>query len=82
MMTSASAQNVNNIVGDVTIDVKITPDGRFRVKVFNKSYSPFDNNAAYATYKQGVGIYYRYEFDKLSEIFRRPKKKQVTVPLQ
>lgn len=82
MMTSASAQNVNNIVGDVTIDVKITPDGRFRVKVFNKSYSPFDNNAAYATYKQGVGVYYRYEFDKLSEIFRRPKKKQLTPPLQ
>lgn len=65
--TAGSTQNTNNIVGDVTIDVKITPDGRFRVKAFNKANNPFDLSSTYATYKQGVGIYYRYEFDKFSE---------------
>ncbi|MHC1775564.1 MAG: translocation/assembly module TamB domain-containing protein [Lentimicrobium sp.] len=73
--TAGSTQNANNIVGDVTIDVKITPDGRFRVKAFNKANNPFDLSSTYATYKQGVGFYYRYEFDKFSEFFRRSKKK-------
>ncbi len=75
MTTTGTTQNTNNIVGDVTIDVKITPDGRFRVKAFNKTNSPFDLSSTYATYKQGLGIYYRYEFDKFSELFRKQRKK-------
>lgn len=78
MTTSGSAQNTSNLVGDVTVDVKITPDGRFRVKAFNKANNPFDISSSYATYKQGIGIYYRYEFDKFSEIFRRTRKKTET----
>ncbi|KAF0194249.1 MAG: hypothetical protein FD166_3561, partial [Bacteroidetes bacterium] len=60
-------------------DVKITPDGRFRVKAFNKANNPFDISSSYATYRQGVGVYYRFEFDKFSEIFKRPRKKAVSV---
>jgi len=80
MTTSGTTQNANNIVGDVNIDVKITPDGRFRVKAFNKANNPFDISSTYATYKQGVGVYYKYEFDKFSELFRRQRKK--SPPLQ
>jgi hypothetical protein len=76
MYTQGTTQNTNNIVGDVVVDVKITPDGRFRVKAFNKS-NQFDiSSSYYSAYKQGIGIYYRYEFDKFSEIFNRRKKKQ------
>jgi hypothetical protein len=73
--TTSTNQNTNDIVGDVVVDVKITPDGRFRVKGFNKSQR-FDISALEDNqdrYKQGIGVYYRYEFDKLSEIFRRKK---------
>lgn len=79
MYTTATTHNTSNIVGDVVVDVKLTNDGRFRVRVFNKS-NPFDvSSTSYATnkYKQGVGIYYKYEFDKFSEIFQRRKKKPV-----
>jgi hypothetical protein len=79
MTTAGSTANTNNLVGDVTVDVKITPDGRFRVKAFNKANNPFDISSSYATYRQGVGVYYRFEFDKFSEIFRRPRKKAVSV---
>lgn len=79
MTTTGSTQNANNLVGDVIIDVKITPDGRFRIKAFNKANNPYDLSSTYATYKQGVGVYYRYEFDKFSEFFRRSKKKSPTV---
>ncbi len=74
---SSSTQNTNNIVGDVTVDVKITRDGRFRVKAYNKSNNPFEASFYNADYKQGVGVYYRYEFDRFSEIFRRQRKKAV-----
>ncbi|MFH1120993.1 MAG: translocation/assembly module TamB domain-containing protein [Bacteroidota bacterium] len=74
MTTAGSTQNTNNLVGDVTVDVKITPDGRFRVKAFNKANNPFDISSSYATYRQGVGIYYKFEFDRFSEIFRRSRK--------
>lgn len=78
VMTSGTTQNTNNIIGDVVIDVKITRDGRFRVKAYNKSNNPFEISSYNANYKQGVGIYYRYEFDRFSELFRRQRKKQHT----
>lgn len=74
MFTQGTTDNASNIVGDVMIDVKITPDGRFRVKAFNRSNQyefVIDENK----YKQGIGVYYRYEFDRFSEIFTRKKKK-------
>lgn len=74
---SGSTQNTNNIVGDVIVDVKITRDGRFRVKAYNKSNNPFEASLKNADYKQGIGVYYRYEFDRFSEIFRRQRKKAV-----
>ncbi len=79
IINSGSTQNTSNIVGDVVVDVKITRDGRFRVKAYNKTNNPFEVTSYNANYKQGVGIYYRYEFDRFSEIFQRQRKK--TVPL-
>lgn len=80
MYTSGTATGANNIVGDVMIDVKITPDGRFRVKAFNRS-NQFDVDIEDQNkYKQGIGIYYRYEFDRFSEIFTRKKKKEKKAP--
>ncbi|HLN53465.1 MAG TPA: translocation/assembly module TamB domain-containing protein [Lentimicrobium sp.] len=75
MYTQGTTENTSNIVGDVVVDVKITPDGRFRVKAFNKS-NPFEMSALpYSPYKQGIGVYYRYEFDRFSDLFNRKKKK-------
>lgn len=75
VMNTGTTQNTSNIVGDVTIDVKITRDGRFRVKAFNKSNNPFEITSFNTPYKQGIGVYYRYEFDRFNEIFRRKRRK-------
>jgi hypothetical protein len=63
-------QNTNNIVGDVTVDYKITNNGKLRIKAFNKSN---DNNRIYTSgpYTQGVGILYREEFDTIGELYKR-----------
>jgi len=77
LVNSSTAQNTNNLIGDVTVDVKLTRDGKLRVKAYNKSNNPFEISSYNANYKQGVGVYYRYEFDRFSEIFRRNRKKPI-----
>ncbi len=80
MYTTGTTQNSSDIVGDVVVDVKITPDGRFRVKAFNKS-NRFDiTSSSSSEFKQGIGVYYRYEFDKFSDIFKRKKKRLSPTP--
>ena len=68
--TGHSTQGANQIIGDVNIEVKITPEGKFRVKAFNRS-NTFDIINTNAPYTQGIGIFYRREFDSLQELFRR-----------
>ncbi|MCD4774197.1 MAG: translocation/assembly module TamB [Bacteroidales bacterium] len=73
------SSNASNIVGDVNVEVKLTADGRFRVKAFNRSNvnSIYDINAFddRSPYTQGVGIFYRKEFNTFGELFKRKKKK-------
>lgn len=67
---NTNTQNPNNIVGDVNIDYKITEDGKVRVKAFNKAN---DNNQTNinGTYTQGVGIFYREEFNTIGELYKQ-----------
>lgn len=69
----AAQQRASNIIGDVNVEVKITPEGKFRIKAFNRS-NTFDVLNTTAPYTQGVGVFYRREFDNLSELFRRRKR--------
>lgn len=63
-------QNANNIVGDVNVDYKLTEDGKVRVKAFNRAN---DNNLSFSTgpYTQGVGVFYREEFNNIGELMER-----------
>jgi hypothetical protein len=76
--SNASSQQTSAIVGDINVEYKLTPDGRFRVKAFNRSndLSLFND---YAPYTQGVGVFYRKEFNNIHDLFRKagyegPKK--------
>lgn len=66
-----SGERASNIVGDVNVEVKITD--RFRVKAFNRS-NTYDLLNPSSPYTQGIGIFYRREFDKFSELLRRKRK--------
>ena len=76
--TDQQANNASNIVGDVNVEYKITPDGRFRIKAFNKSNdinSLVENNAPFT---QGVGVSYNKEFETLGDLFKFLKRKEKT----
>ncbi len=74
--------NPSDIVGDVNIEVKITDDGRFRIKAFNRSnVSTIENVNKYdnlAPNTQGVGIFYRKEFDSFGDLFKSKEKPKKT----
>ena len=76
--TTSSNSNTSKLVGDVNIEYKITPDGQFRFKAFNRANNNIDYLSNYAPYTQGVGIFYRREFDQLRNLFRKQRK----LPLQ
>src|ERR1019366_3474917 len=64
-------QSTNNIVGDVNIDYKLTDDGKVRVKAFNKTNDIVNQVISTGPYTQGVGAFYREEFDTIGELYRR-----------
>ena len=73
VMGKQQSSNTSSIVGDVNVEVKITPDGRFRVKAFNRSNVTTSINTLdeVAPYTQGVGIFYRKEFDSFGDLFKK-----------
>ncbi len=67
--TPTYVQNTNNIVGDFDVDVKITQNGKFHVKAFNRSN---DNLLVYTSpYTQGVGVMYKEDFNSIGDLFKR-----------
>ena len=71
-----SSSQTNQFIGDVLVEVKITEDGRFRVKGFNRTNSSLELTNGYSPYTQGVGIFFRKEFNKFGDLFKRKKTKQ------
>lgn len=73
---SPDNQQASNIAGDVSIEYKISEDGKIRIKAFNRS-NTVDVVANNAPYTQGVAIFYRKDFDKFRELWERKKKTKI-----
>lgn len=67
---SAIKANNNNMVGDVNIDVKLTENGKLKLKAFNKTNEQLlsEQNTYYT---QGVGLTYREEFSTFGELTKK-----------
>lgn len=65
-----TSSTTNDITGDFDVEVKLTEKVRF--KVFNRS----NDNILYETapYTQGFGFFFRQEFNKFRDIFRRKNR--------
>ncbi len=59
-----------SVVGEFSVEYKITEDGRFRARAFNEANTNayLDNQGLYT---QGAGIYYQEEFDTWGELWRK-----------
>jgi hypothetical protein len=82
---SATSNTNSQLVGEFNIEYKVTDDGKVRLRGFNRA----NDNAVLtnsSTYTQGVGVFYREEFDTWEQFFRSKRKKadetQPTPPAQ
>ena len=62
-------QNTNSIVGEFNAEYKISNDGKLKLRGFNKAN---DNTSLInnSPYKQGVGVFYREEFNTLGDLIQ------------
>jgi hypothetical protein len=60
--------------GDFQIQYALTPDGRWSAKAFNRTNYDYYNSRN--TNRTGVGLSYRQEFDKPSDLLPKKKKKK------
>ena len=65
--TGSASDNTNQITGDFDAEVKITEKIRF--KVFNRFNNPYTGKLV--DYTQGIGIFFKQDFDKFSDLFRK-----------
>lgn len=67
------SQNPNQqqvLVGDVELVYDITPDGRFKARVFNENNDQL-NGQITTTYTQGLGIFYTTDFQTFPDLVRK-----------
>lgn len=62
-----------NVVGEFNIEYLVSKDGNFRVKAFNKSNINNVYRVNQAPYTQGVGWFYRKDFDSFEELLKKKK---------
>lgn len=71
---STATQETNAIIGDAYVEYKMTD--AFRVRVFNRSNANDFTKYNISPFTQGIGLFYRKQFDSFNEIFHRKKKEK------
>jgi hypothetical protein len=64
--------NNGQFVGDVNVEYRVTDDGKVRFRAFNRTNDNSVVNAG-ALYTQGVGVFYREDFDDFGDLMERYK---------
>jgi TamB, inner membrane protein subunit of TAM complex len=72
-LSGSSTQNTNQITGDFDAEVKIT--NKLNFKVFNRYNNPYSGKGV--DYTQGLGIFFKQEFDRFSELFKKKQKSEM-----
>jgi len=65
--TGSSSETSDKITGDFDIEYKITE--RIRFKFFNRFNNPYTGKSVGVPYTQGFGLFFKKDFDKLSDLF-------------
>jgi hypothetical protein len=66
--------SASNLVGDMSVEYKVTTDGKLRLRAFTQS-NDYTNLTTIAPYTQGIGVFYREDFETFNELFKNYGKK-------
>jgi hypothetical protein len=80
--TTDNGQNYSSVVGDWTVDYLLTPDGKFKVKMYSRSnVSSINSNINNQnTYTTGVSLSYTQSFNEFKDLLRRTREKNLRKP--
>jgi len=67
----AKQNNASDVAGNISIDYKLTDDGRYKLKGFRQNQ--YENPIEGEIIKTGVGIVYVRNYNRLRELFSKPK---------
>ena len=74
----AKQNSASEITSDVTVEYKLTKDGRYRLKGFR--HNLYDGAIEGQIVETGAGVLYVRDFDKWKEFLTAPKKRVRTTP--
>lgn len=71
-----TSSDERNVAGEFNVEYKINEEGTFRARVFNEAnnYNPVNLNQS--PYTQGVGLFYRKEFGRIGDFFKKKKEEE------
>jgi hypothetical protein len=69
--TRAQQNSASDITSDVTIEYKLTRDGRYRLKGFR--HNQYEGVIEGQLVETGIGIQFVHDFNKWREFFKSPK---------
>ncbi len=70
----AKSTVASNIIGDLNIEYKLSPSGKYRIKGYNKTNDNSQLFNAGGVFSQGIGVMYKEEFNSFSELFKKKTK--------
>ena len=70
----AKQNNASDVAGNINIDYKLTEDGRYKLRGFRQNQ--YENPIEGEITKTGVGVVYVRNYNKLKELFKKPKQAQ------
>jgi hypothetical protein len=74
----AKQNSASDITSDVTVEYKLTKDGRYGLKGFR--HNQYEGAIDGQLIETGMGVSYVHDFNKWKDFFRAPKKTKVTNP--
>lgn len=70
----AKQNSASNITTDVTVEYKLTKDGRYRLRGF--SHNQYEGAIEGQLVETGIGIVYVRNFNRWKQFFKAPRKKK------
>jgi hypothetical protein len=76
---AAAGEQANNVIDNFTFEYALDTNRSKYLKVYRQQN--YEDLLEGEVVKSGVGFIYRKNYDRLSDIWRRQKKKQIPIPL-
>lgn len=73
---SQNNANLGSIAGDWTVEYSLTPEGKFRVKMYNRNNTSSTTQALsqQSTFTAGISLIHTQSFNEIKDIFNKSRK--------